>query len=162
MFLEQYLRIQSRRSFLHHCVGGVGTAALAHLLATEGRAASTGIAATNPLAPKPPHFTPRAKNVIFLFMAGAPSQIDLFDPKPELRKWHGKPFSSSLTEDLQLAFIKPNAAAMASPREFARCGEAVSKSQIGCPTLEPLPMTSAWCARWKAKPSIIIRANRCS
>ncbi len=123
MILEQYLRIQSRRSFLHHCVGGVGTAALAHLLATEGRAANTRIAATNPLAPKPPHFTPRAKNVIFLFMAGAPSQIDLFDPKPELRKWHGKPFSSSLTEDLQLAFIKPNAAAMASPREFARCGE---------------------------------------
>ena len=123
MNLEQYLHIQSRRSFLHHCVGGLGTAALAHLLAREGRAASSGVSVTDPLAPKPPHFIPRAKNVIFLFMAGAPSQIDLFDPKPELHKWHGKPFSPSLTEDLQLAFIKPSASAMASPREFVPCGE---------------------------------------
>ena len=123
MNLEQYLNIQSRRSFLHNCVGGLGTAALAHLLTKEGRAAGSGPTTTNPLAPKPPHFTAQAKNVIFLFMAGAPSQIDLFDPKPELKRWHGKPFSSSLTEDLQLAFIKPNASAMASPRQFEPCGE---------------------------------------
>ena len=70
MNFEEYLRIQSRRSFLHHCVGGLGTAALAHLLTTEGRAASSGAVAINPLAPKPPHFTPKAKNVIFLLDDG--------------------------------------------------------------------------------------------
>ena len=123
MTFEEFARIQSRRSFLHHCVGGLGTAALAHLLAAEGRTAAIDAPKANPLTPKPSHFAPKAKNIIFLFMAGAPSQIDLFDPKPELQKWHGKPFPKSLTKDLQLAFIKPNASAMASAREFAPCGQ---------------------------------------
>ena len=64
----------------------------------------------------------KAKNVIFLFMAGAPSQLDLFDPKPGLQKWHGKPLPPSMTKDLKLAFIKPTANIMASPREFKRYG----------------------------------------
>ena len=80
----------------------------------DGQAATR----TDPLAPKQPHFAPKAKNVIFLFMEGAPSQIDLFDPKPELQKWHGKPLPESMTKDLKLAFIKPTAAVLASPRKF--------------------------------------------
>jgi hypothetical protein len=70
-----------------------------------------------------PHFTPKAKNVIFLYMEGAPSQMDLFDPKPELAKWHGTPLPPSRTKDLRLAFIKPTATILASPRTFRPYGK---------------------------------------
>ena len=73
-----------RRDFLRQAGGGIGMIALANLLAEEGRTADTPSLA-NPFALKPPHFPAKAKNVIFLFMEGAPSQIDLFDPKPELQ-----------------------------------------------------------------------------
>src|SRR5580700_9511674 len=122
MNLEQYRRIQSRRNFFRSCAGGIGTIALANLLGSDGYGATSALD-TNPLAPKPPMFAPKAKNVIFMFMEGGPSQLDLFDPKPELAKWNGKPLPSSLTKDLQLAFIKPTAAVLASPREFAPCGQ---------------------------------------
>ncbi|MGH9630204.1 MAG: DUF1501 domain-containing protein, partial [Bryobacteraceae bacterium] len=65
----------------------------------------------------------KAKNVIFLFMEGGPSQMDLFDPKPALQKWHGKSLPPSMTKDLKLAFIKPTAAVLASPREFKPYGQ---------------------------------------
>src|SRR5436853_594962 len=118
-----FRNIQTRRSFFRDCAGGIGTIALANLLAGEGRAASMPGAATNPLAPRKPHFAPKAKNVIFMFMEGGPSQIDLFDPKPELQKWHGKPLPPELTKDLRLAFTKPNAAVLASPRKFLPQGK---------------------------------------
>jgi hypothetical protein len=127
MDLEQYRRILSRRNFFRDCAGGVGIAALAKLMETEGYAATA--AAVNPLAPKPPMFPAKAKNVIFMFMEGGPSQLDLFDPKPELNKWNGKPLPASITKDLQLAFIKPTAAVMASQRAFAprgKCGMEIS------------------------------------
>ena len=123
MTLAQFQKIQSRRSFLNSCAGGLGTAALAHLLLVEGRTATSELGGNNPMAPRDPHFEPKAKNIIFLFMAGAPSQMDLFDPKPELRKWHGKPLPASLTKDLQLAFIKPTASVLASPRKFIKHGQ---------------------------------------
>src|SRR5438270_13176775 len=98
---------QSRRSFFRDCGTGLGTIALWHLLTDEGRAAASAEAITNPLAPRPPHFPPKARNIILLFMDGGPSQIDLFDPKPEMKKWEGRALPESLTKDLQLAFIKP-------------------------------------------------------
>jgi hypothetical protein len=58
-----------------------------------------------------------------MFMEGGPSQIDLFDPKPELRKWHGKPLPAEMTKDLRLAFTKPDAAVLASPRTFKPYGQ---------------------------------------
>ena len=61
--------------------------------------------------------------MIFLFQAGAPSQIDLFDPKPKLREWNGKSLPESLLKDLQLAFVKPTAKVLASRREFRFAGE---------------------------------------
>src|SRR5215212_7766226 len=125
---QEFLAIQSRRAFFRHCAGGIGTAALASLLQAEDP--------KNPLAPRPPHFKPRAKNVIFLFMEGAPSQMDLFDPKPELQRWHGKPLPESRTKDLKLAFIKPTAAVLASPREFK------SHGQSGMVFSDYLPHTS--------------------
>ena len=118
---DQFRAIQTRRSFFRDCAGGIGTVALAQLLARDGRAA----AELNPLAPRKPHFPAKAKNVIFLFMEGGPSQIDLFDPKPALQQWHGKPLPASMTKDLHLAFTKPDAAVLASPRTFTphgKCG----------------------------------------
>ncbi|MDZ7639452.1 MAG: DUF1501 domain-containing protein [Bryobacterales bacterium] len=61
--------------------------------------------------------------MIFLFQEGAPSQMDLFDPKPALQKWHGKPLPPSMTKELKLAFIKPTASVLASPRKFQKYGQ---------------------------------------
>ena len=112
-------RIQSRRSFFKQCGAGLGTIALWHLMEQEGRTASV----LNPLATKSPHFAPKAKNVIFLFMDGGPSHVDLFDPKPGLRKWEGQSLPESMTKDLRLAFIRPNAKVWASPRVFTKHGQ---------------------------------------
>src|SRR5947209_8025778 len=121
---EQFRKIQSRRKFFQECAGGIGMIALSQLLEREGLGAQPAAApATNPLAPKKPHCAPKAKNVIFMFMEGGPSQIDLFDPKPELEKWQGKPLPAELTKDLRLAFTKPDAAVLASPRKFQPCGQ---------------------------------------
>ena len=118
MTFERFRQINTRRSFFRNCAGGLETIALAHLLARDGRAA-----APNPLAPRPAHFPAKAKNVIFLFQEGAPSQLDLFDPKPELEKIHGKPLPESLIRQTKLAFIKPSAAVLASPRKFQKYGQ---------------------------------------
>ena len=120
MTVGHFNAIQTRRDFLDRCLGGLGVASIAHLMAAEGR---TGAVQANPLAPRDPHFAPRAKNVIFLFQAGAPSQMDLFDPKPTLQKWHGKSLPPSKTKDLKLAFIKPTASIFASPRKFQQYGK---------------------------------------
>ncbi len=116
---RDFHQIQSRRNFFRSCAGGLGTIALSNLLSRDGYAAEPA----DPLAPRKPHFPAKAKNVIFLFQEGAPSQMDLFDPKPELRKWSGHPLPPSMTKDLKLAFIKPNASILASPREFKRYGK---------------------------------------
>ncbi len=115
MNLPEFLKIQSRRSFFRSCAGGIETLALASLLEREGLA--------DPLTPKAPHFAPHAKNVICLFMEGAPSQMDLFDPKPALVKYSGQSLPPSMTKDLRLAFIKPTAAVLASPRKFTPHGQ---------------------------------------
>ncbi|MBI3472240.1 MAG: DUF1501 domain-containing protein [Candidatus Solibacter usitatus] len=121
MDLKRFRQIQTRRGFFREAGMGIGAAALAQLLGAEGR--------TDPMAPRPSHFAGKAKSVIFLFMEGAPSQMDLFDPKPGLEKWHGKPLPESMTKDLRLAFIKPTAKVMASPRKFTprgKCGMELS------------------------------------
>ena len=125
MDFEELSLLHSRRAVLRDCAAGLGTIALWHLLEAEGRAsdAEAGKPKFNPLAVKPPHFPPRAKNVIFLFMDGGPSHIDLFDPKPEMKKWEGQALLESLTRDLRLAFIKPSAKVWASPRTFQRYGQ---------------------------------------
>ena len=78
----------SRRDMLKSCCAGYGGMALASLLADETIGARAG---ADPLAPKRPHFTPRAKRIIFLFMHGGPSQVDTFDYKPKLAEYDGKP-----------------------------------------------------------------------
>jgi len=85
--------VPSRRRFLREAGGGFGAVALAAMLGRDGRAASTAAG-----APQGPHFTPRAKRVIYLFMHGGPSHVDLFDPKPELIKFAGKPLPDEFGE----------------------------------------------------------------
>ncbi|MEP7366269.1 MAG: DUF1501 domain-containing protein [Acidobacteriota bacterium] len=123
MEFRDYQLLRSRRKLLSEMAGGIGALALGDLFARNGYAAS-GAARTDPLAPKAPHFPAKAKNVIFLFMEGGPSQMDLLDPKPELKKYHGQAAPASITSQLQLAFTKPNAAILASSREFKKYGKA--------------------------------------
>src|SRR5689334_21711021 len=76
---------------LRECGVGFGMLALASVLAEAAEADSPKSKTSNPLAPKKPHFPPKAKRIIFLFMHGGPSQVDTFDPKPLLTRDHGKP-----------------------------------------------------------------------
>jgi uncharacterized protein (DUF1501 family) len=118
----------ARRWFLKECGVGLGAMALADLLG--GRAAATPRAA-NVFAPKPSHYPAKAKRVIHLFMAGAPSQLDLFDPKPDLAKLEGKPLPESVTGGQRFAFIRPDAGVLGPRFKFAkhgRCGADVSEA----------------------------------
>src|SRR5215831_2750994 len=89
-FFNAYRQQITRRWFFKECGVGLGAIALGSLLSEATAPAANKIVGVNPLAPKQPHFAPKAKRVIFLFMAGAPSHLELFDNKPELTKWDGK------------------------------------------------------------------------
>lgn len=140
-------RIASRRQFLSSAGAGFGSLALASLLADDRllaaespehsdasaeRRADDG--PLNPLASRPPHFPPRVKSVIFLFMYGGPSQVDTFDPKPALDKWHGKAIPVFKKEDAFNARTK--ATAMRSPFKFAQHGES------GIPVCDRFPQVA--------------------
>ena len=124
----------TRRHFLKDCGIGLGKVALASLLA-EGTA-SQAATPVNPMLTKPGHFPGKAKAVIHLFMAGAPSHLDLFDPKPELTRMDGKPLPPSVTSGQRLAFIRADAAVMGPQFKFARHG------QSGMEISEALPWLS--------------------
>jgi hypothetical protein len=114
----------ARRQFFTSAASGLGGAALSWLLMNEGLLASDGSSSANPLTPKPPHFAPQAKACIFILPEGAPSHIDLFDPKPKLRELHGQPLPESLIKNVRFAFIKKETAVLAgSAREFTRYGQ---------------------------------------
>lgn len=113
----------TRRHFLQECGIGLGTVALAALLRQdEARAGAS--ASTNPVRPRRPHFVPKAKAVIFLFMAGGPSQLELFDDKPKLRALDGQLTPASFTAGKRFAFLKPDAKLLGSRRKFGRYGRA--------------------------------------
>jgi hypothetical protein len=109
--------IRSRRDFLSRTGSGIGALAAGYLLGQDGLSA-----ATNPLAPKKPHHPPKAKSVIWLFMAGGPSHIDLFDPKPLLQKMAGKPMPESLGRPVT-ANNTANNALLASKRTWKQHGQ---------------------------------------
>jgi len=115
----------TRRHFLRDCGIGLGKMALAGLLtdSLSGRAFAGAGAAVHPLVPRQPHFAPRAKRVIHLFMAGAPSQLELFDNKPELAKLEGKPLPPSVIGGQRYAFIRPDAAVLGPRFRFGRHGQ---------------------------------------
>lgn len=122
--LQQHV-LQSRRDFLLGMANGVGGAALASLLLQDGALAATPTDdVVNPMAPRPGHFQGRAKACICFYFEGAPSQIDLFDPKPKLRDLHGQKLPDSFTDKVRFAFIqKDTATIMGSPREFTPRGQ---------------------------------------
>ncbi|MBA4192220.1 MAG: DUF1501 domain-containing protein [Planctomycetaceae bacterium] len=112
----------SRREFLFQAGGGLGGIALNWLLAQETRADAKLAPSKNPLAAKKPHFAAKAKRVIFMFMVGGPSQMDLFDPKPELAKWAGKPLPES-TGRPKSQFTTGGEVVLPSTRKFAKHGK---------------------------------------
>ena len=117
----------TRRHFFETCGVGLGKLALASLLTGGSARAATAV---NPLAPKPPHYAPRVKSVIFLFMAGAPSQLDLFDFKPTLAKHDGQPIPAEIVKDQRYAFIRPDSRLLAPRFKFAKhghCGAELSE-----------------------------------
>ncbi len=105
---------RTRRGFFTDAFGGFGALALSTLLA-EG-------AVPDPLAPKPLHFAAKAKSVIFLFMAGGPSQVDTFDPKPLLNKLHGQPLPAEFGE-VKYQQVQKGAKLLGSARAFRKCGQ---------------------------------------
>jgi hypothetical protein len=100
-------------------------------------------AASGPLAPKAPHFPAKAKRVIHLFMAGAPSHLDLFDYKPELTKLEGKPLPPSVIAGQRYAFIRPDAAVLGPRFPFAKYGKSGLELSPSPRISRPLPTTSA-------------------
>ena len=128
--LQQLLNY-TRREFFQRAGMGIGGAALTTLLANDLQAALP--TAANPMAARQSHFTPKAKNVIFLHMVGAPSHLDLYDAKPKLQELDGELVPDKLWEGLRLAFIREQPKLMGSPFAFRQQGEA------GLPISELMP-----------------------
>lgn len=128
------MNLLARREIFQHCLSGMGTVALASLLAKDSNA--TPLRGESPLAPKRPHFTPRARSIIFLKMAGGPSQLDLFEHKPVLQQRNGEPCPQQLIENQQFAFIVGRPRLLGSPFSFARYGDS------GAEVSELLPHTA--------------------
>ncbi len=125
MFPDTHLRpAVTRRDVLVRAAHGFGSLALASLLEAPVSAADR----VNPLAAKPPHFPGKAKSVIFLFMVGGPSQVDTFDPKPALDKYHGQPLPPSYGTIVS-QFTKGDTPLLRSPwkfQKYGQCGREVS------------------------------------
>ncbi len=123
--------LRSRRGFMTSTASGIGLLALASMFRDDGLLASDSVvggdsddAKADPLWPKAPHFAPKAKRCICIYLEGGPSQMDLFDPKPTLNELNGQPLPESLTKKVRFAFIqKESATVMGSPRKFAKHGE---------------------------------------
>ena len=111
----------SRRAALSGMGIGLGSIALNALSAR--RAIGSPASSTNVLAPKPPHFAPRAKNVILLFASGGVSHLELFDPKPELVKNNGKMVPDELIKGQRFSFINPKSKLLGSPYSFSKHGD---------------------------------------
>ena len=115
---------QARRWFLKDCGVGLGSLALSQLMQRDTQAAGS--------APKT-HHTPRAKNVIYLFMAGAPSHLELFDNKPQLAKYDGTLPPAELIQDYRAAFISPNSKLLGPKFKFAKHGESGQEMSVLLP-----------------------------
>lgn len=112
---------RTRRQFFRDCGVGLGSIALASLL--DDKLFAAPMAPENPLAPQQPHFPAKAKNVIYLHMAGSPSCLDLFDYKPKLNELNGQPCPESYYKGQQFAFIKGVPKLLGTPHKFAQHGQ---------------------------------------
>src|SRR5579872_5454913 len=115
---EHFVPSRSRREFLMRSCGGLGALAVSAMLQENAQAA----APIDPLAPKKPDHPPTAKSVIFLFMEGGPSHLDIFDPKPELDKLAGQPMPASFGKVITAMGTASNTL-MPSPRKWKQYGE---------------------------------------
>ncbi len=123
MNANDFMMTVSRRELFGRVGVGIGGIALASLLAEDGFAApDVDAEARNPLAAKPPHFAPRAKNVIFLHMVGAPSQLDLFDFKPKLKEYDGQLCPAELLEGQRFAFLRGHPKLLGTEFTFQKHG----------------------------------------
>jgi len=115
----------ARRCFFTSSASGLGALALSSLLQQDGLLAGDSTDRTaDPLRPKAPHFAPKAKACIFFLPEGAPSHIDLFDPKPKLAQMHGQKLPESMTQNVRFAFIKKETAVLlGSKRQFTKHGK---------------------------------------
>lgn len=113
-------RLVTRRWFFQQCAVGLGSVALGALLRQNGLASN---ATLNPMAARQPPFKATAKRVIYLFMAGAPSHLELFDNKPDLAKWDGKLPPPDLIKNYRAAFITPNSTLLGPKFKFSRHGQ---------------------------------------
>ncbi|MEP6754832.1 MAG: DUF1501 domain-containing protein [Chthonomonadales bacterium] len=130
---EDRLHSITRRHFFQNAGYGIGKAALAGLLAeslTTGSASAEAFAA--------PHFAPKAKNVIFLFMAGAPTQLDLFDYKPKLIQYNGQKIPEDIVKGERFAFIKGVPKLLGSPHKFAKYGKSGQELSDQLPYLQKI------------------------
>lgn len=114
---------RSRRDFLTDAFCGMGSLAFTQMLFEEKLRAAPPSGAANPLAPKPPHFPAKAKSVIFLFMAGGPSHLETFDPKPLLNKLDGQTRPKEFGE-VKYQFVTNNAKILGTKRTFKKYGKA--------------------------------------
>lgn len=115
----------TRRHFFSRCGMGLGGIALASMLGQRQLLGAEARPLEHPLAPKPTHFPARAKNIIFLFMAGGPSQLELFDYKPKLNELNGQPIPQSFIEGKRFAFMDSSHGVklLGTRRKFARHGQ---------------------------------------
>jgi len=126
---QRVAHFNTRRQFLKRATGGLGAVALASLAGPgavsgeEDAAVDQGEDVEHPLDPKAAHFAPEAKQVIYLHMAGAPSQLELFDYKPELQKLHGRDCPPSLLENAEFAFIQGVPKMLGPQAHFQRHGQ---------------------------------------
>jgi hypothetical protein len=127
MHPQRELLLQTRRHFFGQCAVGIGSMALASLLNDGKVVAGQAPQLVNPLAPRKPHFPARAKSVIYLFMAGGPSQLEMFDYKPKLQQLHGQPIPDSYIKNRRFAFMdlftKEVPKLLGTRRKFARYGQ---------------------------------------
>lgn len=118
-----HLRETTRRHFFRDCQVGLGSLALAGLLNRDAVQAAAPVT-QNPFAPKPTHFPAKAKRVIYLFMAGGPSQLELFENKPKLQELNGQVIPESYVANKRFAFIKKDAKLLGTVRKFSKQGQA--------------------------------------
>src|SRR5438046_2622905 len=119
---SEYLLHQTRRHFLRTSSLGLGGLALSSLLGEASGDIPRAASNANPLAPRNPHFTPKAKRVIYLHMSGGPPHLDLLDYKPELVKWNEKPCPDEFLKGRKFAFTSGVPKLMGTPRQFAQYG----------------------------------------
>lgn len=123
LYRNEHPTAVSRRWFLKQCGVGLGGIALHSLLGDYAKAASAASGLVNPLTPKQPHFPAKAKNVIYLFMAGAPSHLELFDNKPQLAKFSGTLPPAELLKGYRAAFINPSSKLLGPKFSFSKHGQ---------------------------------------